>query len=104
LQCGLSRAAIEARQEIAVSDVSCEAIHGLRNSFSVLGAILRNIAIYHDIIVTSIDKSLALSRRLPSDQDFAAGRNIARDEALRTRGEELIKTRLQDNAQALLEV
>jgi hypothetical protein len=47
---------------------------------------------------------LALGLRLPSNQDFAAGRNIARDEAFWAGGEELVKAGLKDHAQALLEV
>ena len=39
---------------------------------------------------------LALGLRLPSDQNLAPGRNISRDEALRARGKELVKARLQN--------
>src|SRR6266704_3662300 len=49
-------------------------------------------------------KRLAILRRPPRDQNFAAWGNPARDEPVGPRGKQLVEARIQDTPEALLKV
>ena len=70
-------------------------LSALRRYLSYLGGLSATLVRLHTAPILALTGP-ALGTRLPGDQDFAAGWNVARDEALGARSEELVEARLQN--------